>query len=102
MTTGVDDEIQHVYSLSQNFPNPFNPVTTIHYSLAEGGRVSITVFDVDGRQVCVLVDEEREAGPHSFTWDGRNDAGQSLASGVYFVRYRAGAESFWKKAALLR
>jgi hypothetical protein len=102
VTTGVDDEIQHVYSLGQNFPNPFNPVTTIHYSLAEGGRVSITVFDVDGRQVRVLVDAEREAGPHSITWDGRNDRGQSLASGVYFVRYRAGAESFWKKAALLR
>ena len=102
VTTGVDDGIQHVYSLGQNFPNPFNPVTTVHYSLGEKGRVSITVFDVDGRRVRVLVDAEREAGPHSLTWDGRNDAGQSLASGVYFIRYRAGAESFWKKAALLR
>ena len=102
VTTGVDDGIQHVNSLGQNFPNPFNPVTTVHFSLAEKGRVTVVVYDVDGRRVRVLVDEEREAGPHSLTWDGRNDAGQGLASGVYFVRYHAGTDSFWKKAALLR
>ncbi|MFH1865926.1 MAG: FlgD immunoglobulin-like domain containing protein [Candidatus Eisenbacteria bacterium] len=102
VTTGVSDGIHYVNSLSQNFPNPFNPVTTLRFSLAEKGRVSVTVYDVDGRRVRVLVDEEREAGPHGLTWDGKNDAGQGLASGVYFVRYRAGTVSFWRKAALLR
>jgi hypothetical protein len=102
VTTGVSDGIHYVNSLSQNFPNPFNPVTTLRFSLAEKGRVSVTVYDVDGRRVRVLVDEEREAGPHDLTWDGKNDAGQGLASGVYFVRYRAGTDSFWRKAALLR
>jgi hypothetical protein len=102
VSTGIGDEVRHVYSLSQNFPNPFNPVTVVQYSLAEKGHVSITVYDVSGREVRVLVDEEREAGPHSLVWDGRNNDGEDLASGVYFVRYRAGTESFWKKAALLR
>ena len=103
VTTGVDDgDPVHVNSLGQNTPNPFNPVTTIRFSLAEKGHVRVAVYDVDGRQVRVLVDEEREAGPHSLTWDGKNDAGQGLASGVYFVRYRAGTDSFWRKAALLR
>jgi hypothetical protein len=102
VSTGVEDVVVHVNSLSQNFPNPFNPRTSVSFSLAEKGRVNITVYDVDGRQVRVLVDEEREEGPHTITWDGKNDAGQSLASGVYFMRYRAGTDSFWKKAALLR
>jgi len=100
--TGVDDVVHHVNSLNQNFPNPFNPMTTVSFSLAEKGRVTVAIYDVDGRRVRVLVDEEREAGPHSLTWDGKNDAGQGLASGVYFVRYHSGTDSFWKKAALLR
>ena len=103
ITTGVsDDEVTYVYSLDQNFPNPFNPVTRISYSLAERGPVSIVVYDVTGRRVRVLVDEVRDAGPHSLVWDGRGDDGNELASGVYFVRYSAGGGSFWKKAAILR
>jgi hypothetical protein len=99
--TGVD-EVAYVNSLSQNFPNPFNPVTTVRFSLAEKGPVNITVYDVSGREVRVLVDEVREAGPQSVVWDGRNDLGQKLGSGVYFIRYQAGMDSFWKKAALLK
>ena len=102
VTTGVDDVVRHVNSLSQNFPNPFNPRTSVSFSLAEKGRVKVSVYDVDGRLVRVLVDEEREAGPHTVTWYGRNDAGQALASGVYFMKYRCGADTFTKKAALLR
>jgi hypothetical protein len=102
VSTGADYGVHYVNSLSQNFPNPFNPRTSVSFSLAEKGPVTITVYDVDGRRVRVLVDEVREAGPHTIVWDGKNDAGQALASGVYFMRYRAGADSFWKKAALLR
>lgn len=102
VSTGIGDDVRHVYSLSQNFPNPFNPVTVVQYSLAQKGHVRIAVYDVSGRVVRVLVDEERDAGPHSLVWDGRNNDGDELASGIYFVRYRAGTASFWKKAALLR
>lgn len=102
VTTGADDSVLHVNSLSQNAPNPFNPATTVAFSLAEKGRVSLAVYDVNGRLVRVLVDEKREAGPHSVVWDGCNEQGQELASGVYFIRYRAGSDSFWKKAALLK
>jgi len=99
--TGADGPV-HVNGLSQNFPNPFNPMTTVRFSLSEKGPVNITVYDVDGRKVRVLVDGVREAGPHSLVWDGKNGAGQPLASGVYFVRYTVGEESFWRKAAILR
>jgi hypothetical protein len=103
VTTGADGEpIRYVNSLSQNSPNPFNPVTTIGYSLAEKGRASLKVYDVEGRLVRTLVDGECDAGPHRHVWDGCNDLGQRLASGIYFVRYRAGGDSFWRKAALLK
>ena len=75
-----------INELGQNFPNPFNPVTTVSYSIAEEGPVEIVVYDVGGRIVRTLVDDLREAGRYSVPWDGRNDAGQPLASGVYFVR----------------
>jgi hypothetical protein len=102
VTTGADDAIVYVNSLGQNAPNPFNPTTTVNFSLAKKGRVNVAVYDVNGRLVRVLVDEEREAGPHSIVWDGHNERGQELASGVYFIRYRAGTDAFWKKAALLK
>jgi hypothetical protein len=102
VTTGADDVVAFVNGLNQNVPNPFNPVTTISFTLAAKGRAIISVYDVNGRLVRDLLDEEAEAGPHSVVWDGRNDRGQELASGVYFIAYRAGTDNFWKKAVLLR
>lgn len=103
--TGVDDGValpQYTYSLGQNTPNPFNPRTTIAYSVADRVEVRIVVYDVAGRVVRTLVDDVREPGEYTALWDGRNDANEALASGVYFVRYQAGAHTFWRKAALLR
>jgi hypothetical protein len=91
-----------IYALAQNYPNPFNPVTTIAYSIAARERVRIAVYDVSGRQVRMLVDATQEPNRYLTTWDGRDDAGNMLASGIYFVRYRAGAYTFTKKAVLLR
>ncbi len=70
-------------------PNPFNPTTTIAYTLASPGRVTIRVHDIAGRVVRTLVDEERSAGEHATVWDGRTDSGDRAASGVYFVRMTA-------------
>jgi len=70
-------------------PNPFNPSTTIEFSLAVEGRVDLRVFDCAGRVVRTLVDAELEAGPHTITWDGTTDTGVRAASGVYFVRMEA-------------
>ncbi|MBN2564614.1 MAG: T9SS type A sorting domain-containing protein [Candidatus Eisenbacteria bacterium] len=71
-------------------PNPFNPTTTLAYELREGADVTLDVFDVSGRGVRRLVRDFRPAGRHDATWDGRNDAGESVASGVYFYSLRAG------------
>ena len=90
------------YSLEQNYPNPFNPATTFRFSLKTKGRVEIKIFNVAGQLVKVLVNEVREAGSHSAGWDGTNERGKSVASGVYFCRMEASDFSMVKKAVLVR
>lgn len=71
-------------TLAQNYPNPFNPATTINYTLARGGAVELKILNEMGAVVRVLAREVKSAGTHSATWDGRNEAGELLASGQYF------------------
>ena len=78
-----------VNHLAHPRPNPFNPSTTIEFSLAADGRALIRVHNAAGRVVRTLVDQVMTAGPHAVVWDGLNDAGQEAASGVYFVRMEA-------------
>jgi len=72
--------------LFQNAPNPFNPETTIRYSTAEGGHVAIRIYSVSGQLVRTLLDRQEGAGMHAVRWDGHDDSGNKLASGVYFYR----------------
>ena len=84
-------------TLSQNYPNPFNPSTTIKYELPKTLHVSLTVYDLLGREVSVLVHERKDAGVHEVKFDG-----SSLASGVYFYRLQAGSYVNTKKLLILR
>jgi hypothetical protein len=77
------------FSLSQNYPNPFNPATNIHYALSRPSRVSVRVFDQLGQHVATLNDEVQGVGTHDVVWYGKNSAGQSVASGVYFYKLEA-------------
>lgn len=77
------------FELSQNFPNPFNPSTHIRYELPTASQVKLTVFNLLGQQVKSVVNQRQEAGSHSALWDGRDDAGQPVASGVYLYRLHA-------------
>lgn len=77
-------------ALHDNYPNPFNPSTTISYSLAESGHARIIVFNSLGQQVRTLADGPQSAGVHVVQWDGRNENGQNVSSGVYFYRLTAG------------
>jgi len=100
--TGVGDGVPRQTALQQNRPNPFNPTTTIEYSLAVGGRVSLRVYDVKGRLVRTLVDAQKGPGVYAPVWDGRNDRGESVSTGVYFYRLRAGEKVLTRKAVLLK
>jgi hypothetical protein len=90
------------YHLSQNVPNPFNPTTTIRFSLAEPGRVNLVIYDVGGRRVRELLAGRRDANVYTVTWDGTNDRGERVSSGVYFYRLTAGSFRQTKKMVLLK
>ena len=87
-TAGVDSEsgIPGGFSLGRNYPNPFNPSTTIPFDLPEPCLVHLRVFDVTGREVMTLIDGPAAAGSHAVRWDGRTNEGAAAGSGVYFYR----------------
>jgi hypothetical protein len=87
--------------LHQNVPNPVNPTTTIAFDLAQPGPVQLRVFDVAGRLVRTLVTGRRAAGPHAVTWNGLDDRGARVASGLYFYALHAGGEVVTRRMVLL-
>ena len=96
------DEVPAVNSLAQNFPNPFNPVTALSFGVKEKGHVSLRIYDVTGRLVRTLIDDVREAGRYRAEWDGTNNRGASVASGVYFVRAVSGTMEQTRKLVIVR
>ena len=94
--------IPSVFELSQNYPNPFNPITTIRYSLHRPSQVSITVFNLLGQEVRTLENGMQSAGMYETTWDGTNQTGGQVASGIYFYRIKAGENVETRKMLLLK
>ncbi len=90
------------FGLLQNHPNPFNPQTEIAYSLPEGTKVKLEVYNLLGQKVKVLVDEYQNAGIKKVVWDGRNERGEKVSSGIYFYRLDAGNNVQTKKMSLLK
>jgi hypothetical protein len=85
------------FSLSQNYPNPFNARTTISFSLPAQGQVTLEAFDLLGRKVATILDDQMESGTHSAAWDC-----SELSSGIYFYRLTAGDESVVRKMTLIK
>ena len=85
-----------------NYPNPFNPATRVAFDLPAAARVSLTVFDVKGSRVATVLDERRSAGHHTVAWNGRDDAGRQVSSGVYFYQLRAGDFRATRRMLLMR
>ncbi len=90
------------YSLGQNYPNPFNPETTINFSLKESGYVSLKVYNIVGQVVRTLVSGEKAAGVYSLMWNGTDDAGVRLMSGVYYYTLQVNGFSDTKKLVLMK
>ena len=97
-----DSALPSAFALQQNYPNPFNSGTVIRFDLPKPGETELSVYNLVGQKVVSLVNGVREAGSYSLRWDGRNDVGQSLASGVYFYRLQAEEQSETRKLLLLR
>ncbi len=90
------------FSLDQNYPNPFNPSTLISYRLTAFTDVELKTYDILGREVKTLLNDEEPAGQHSVRWDGTDQSGQRVASGVYYFKLATPGGSVTKKAVLIR
>jgi hypothetical protein len=90
------------YGLEQNYPNPFNPTTTIAYALPKKEQVLLSIYNMLGEKLVTLVDRMQEAGSHSVTWNGRDEKGHSLPSGIYLCRIKSESFNQTKKLALVK
>jgi hypothetical protein len=99
---GSAGEVPDDFFLSANYPNPFNPMTTIRFGLPSAGQVRLSVFNVLGQKVIDLVDGEMLAGVHEVIWDGRNEDGQAVSSGLYFYRLETAGFSQSRKMLLIK
>jgi len=102
---GIEDETSmafKTFDLKQNYPNPFNPTTTIRYSLPNTQRVTLAIYNLQGQKVRTLINFTQQTNEHQAVWDGRNDSGEAVSSGVYVYRLTAGEFSESRKMVLLR
>ena len=86
----------------QNYPNPFNPVTVLSFTIDREEHVTLAVYDISGRLVRTLVDRRMRAGAYAEEWDGRDQNGNPVASGVYLYRLKTGNRALTRKAILLK
>jgi len=90
------------FALFNNYPNPFNPSTTIRYQLSKSNTVRLTIFNTSGKKVRTLLNTRQQAGLHQLMWDGRDDNGNKVASGIFFCRMQAGSFNGLQKMILLK
>jgi hypothetical protein len=94
--------LPEIFTLYQNYPNPFNPITTLRYDLPEQAFVTLTIYDMLGREITQLVSTTQEAGFRLVQWDGSDSVGSTVGAGVYLYRIRAGEFTQTKKMVLLK
>ena len=97
-----DEDLPQSFSLTQNYPNPFNPSTTIGYSVPANSHVRLTIYNIRGQTIATLVDGVKPQGRYEETWNGTNEVGSQVASGVYFYRLETNQNTETKKMVLLK
>jgi len=103
--TGIDGnglQTPQEFVLLQNYPNPFNPTTTISYTLKENARVNLKIYNTLGQVVKTLVNDQQQAGARTVHWDGTNEFGARVASGVYIYRIEANNFVQSKKMVMMK
>ena len=98
----INSEIVQSYVLATNYPNPFNPSTTISYELVGDSHVNIAIYNIMGQEVLTLVNDFRSTGSYSVVWNGTNSNGTEMPSGVYFMKLDTKNHSISNKLSLLR
>ncbi len=100
--TGVENILPFITELTGNYPNPFNPITIINYSLAEEGNIELIVFNIKGQQVKTLINEKLPAGNHQVMWDGKDEYSKPVSSGIYFYKMNTSDYTSVKKMILMK
>lgn len=98
----ISNSLPDQFSLSQNYPNPFNPATNIDFALPHSGLVKLDIFNILGQTVATLVNREMDAGQYSIRWEGSDNGGRPVASGIYFYRLSSGTFSRTIRMVLLK
>jgi hypothetical protein len=98
----LDSNVPESFTLFQNYPNPFNPETTIRYRLPSAQEVQLKIYNILGQQVKLLLDKQQLAGDYKVVWDGKDDRGNLMPSGVYIYRIQAGDFEKSNKMILLK
>jgi len=96
------EEVPRAFALAPNYPNPFNPATTVRFAVPEASVVTIKVYDIFGREVKTLVDKKFQPGSYSVVWNGKTNHGLPAASGAYFVKMQAAGFIGVRKALFLK
>jgi len=94
--------LPEIFQMYENFPNPFNASTKIRFHLPEPSQVSLKIYNILGREVKNLLNEKKESGYHTIQWDGADDAGRQVGSGVYYYQIRTREQRVVKKMLLLK
>ena len=102
LSSSYDNPVPEQYTLYQNYPNPFNPVTKLTYDIPEGTFVSLNIFNMMGKVVKTLVNEEQEKGRKIVEWDATNNNGNKVSSGMYFYNMQTSEFSQTKKMLFLK
>ncbi len=98
----TNDSAPRTFTLAQNYPNPFNPETSINYSITAGGNVSLTIYNALGQKIRTLVNGVQAGGDYQVTWNGRDDRGVQVSTGLYFYRLTTGGFSSIRKMTFLK
>jgi hypothetical protein len=105
LSTGISPELSGLpkeYRLAQNYPNPFNPLTVIHYELPARSNVKLEIYNLLGQKIKTLVNDWKPAGRYDVVWQGENDLGERVSSGVYIYHMEAGSYRNSQKMLLLK
>ena len=102
LSSYFDNVIPEQYALHQNYPNPFNPITSLRYDLPENSMVTITIYDMLGREVRTIMNEVQDAGYKSIIWNATNDYGQTVSAGIYLYQIKTEGFVQTKKMILLK
>ena len=102
LSTKPDEIVASTFALAQNYPNPFNPSTEISFTLNEAADVNLSIFNMLGQKVRTLTSGSKPAGVYSLEWNGRDEMGQSVSTGVYLYTLSNGSTSITKKMALMK